>query len=308
MSEPMAGREPFIYINGSFLPKTQAKISVYDHGFLYGDGVFEGIRAYNGIVFKLQEHMDRLCESAKYIKLTIPLTREQMVAAVLETLRKNRLHDAYIRVIVSRGVGDLGVDPTLCAKPSVVIIAEPVDLRYGAERRETGIAVNISSIRRDATDATTHEVKSLNYLNSVLAKIEANEAGVGDAVLLDHRGFVSEACVANLFLVKEGQIITPSAAAGILRGITRRRIIQLCRDLGFAIHERDITPFELVNADEVFLTGTKSELTPVVSINGRTIGTGQVGPTTKSLIRGFERIRILPDEGTPIYEPEILEH
>ncbi len=194
-------REPLVYINGEFYPKSKAAISVYDHGFLYGDGVFEGIRAYNGVVFKLREHIDRLYDSAKAIMLEIPLTKEEMINAILETLRKNNLRDAYIRVLVTRGVGDLGLDPRKCGKPNVIIIAEPMLPLYGRESKMKGVSLIISSVKRDRVDATTHQIKSMNYLNSILAKLEAIAAGADDAVMLDDRGFVSETTATNIFIV-----------------------------------------------------------------------------------------------------------
>lgn len=303
---PVAPQEPLIYLDGAYYPKHEAKISVYDHGLLYGDGVFEGIRAYNGIVFQLKEHITRLYESANYIHLEIPFTKDEMTEAILETLRRNQLTDAYVRVIITRGEGDLGVNPKLCKRPTTIIIAEHVEPHYGHDIKEKGVALIFASIRRDRTDATTHEVKSLNYLNSVLAKIEANEANAHDAILLDHRGFVSETSIANIFLVKTDTVATPPPTAGILHGITRHRIIQLVRELGYDLAERDITPFELLNADEVFLTGTKSEIVPVIRISGRPIGTGKPGAFTRRIIQAFERIRASPAEGIPIYSPLTL--
>ena len=195
-----AEKEVLVYINGEYVPKSRASVSVYDHGFLYGDGVFEGIRAYNGVVFKLKEHIDRLYDSAKAIMLEIPLSKEEMINAVLETLRKNGLRDAYIRLLVTRGVGDLGLDPRKCRKPNVIIIAEPMLPLYGKESKMKGISVIISSVRRDRVDATTHQIKSMNYLNSILAKLEAIAAGADDAVMLDERGFVSETTATNIFI------------------------------------------------------------------------------------------------------------
>ncbi|HDD66043.1 MAG TPA: branched-chain-amino-acid transaminase, partial [Nitrososphaeria archaeon] len=210
------GQEPLIYINGEFYPKSEAKISVYDHGFLYGDGVFEGIRAYDGTVFKLREHIDRLYDSAKAIMLEIPMSKKEMIDAVLETLRKNNLRNAYIRLVVTRGVGDLGLDPRKCGKPNVIIIAEPILTLYKKEAKLKGLNLIISSVRRDRVDATNHQIKSLNYLNSILAKIEAIAAGADDAIMLDERGFVAETSSTNIFLVKDGKIITPPPSTGAL--------------------------------------------------------------------------------------------
>lgn len=296
-------REPLIYIDGKFFEKSKAVVSVFDHGLLYGDGVFEGIRAYNGSVFRLADHVERLFDSAKSIHLRVPLTKQDLTDAILETLRKNRLRDAYIRLVLTRGTGDLGVDPSLCTDPTLFIIAEPMASGLGPKEPRT-VKLIMSSVRRDSVAATSHEIKSLNYLNSILAKIEANHAGVDDAILLDQRGFVSEASVTNIFLVKERRVSTPSSAAGILHGITRARILSLCSDLGLDVQERDVTPFDLVTADEVFLAGTKSEILAVGAIGGTKVGSGGVGPVTRRLYREFSRIVQRPEEGTPIYEAE----
>jgi branched-chain amino acid aminotransferase len=296
-------KEPTVYIDGRFVEKSKAVVSVFDHGLLYGDGIFEGIRAYNGNVFRLVDHVNRLYDSAKSIRLKIPLTKHELTEAVLETLRKNQLRDAYIRLVVTRGSGDLGVDPALCDSPTMFIIAEPMASVLGP-REPKVVKMMVSSYRRDAVDATSHEIKSLNYMNSVLAKIEASSAGADDAILLDHRGFVSEASVTNVFLVKDGKIATPSAAAGILHGITRDRLIKLCSDLGMDVEQRDVTPFELTTADEVFLVGTKSEILAVGSISGVKVGTGGVGPVTKRLYQEFSNVVQRAEEGTSIYEAE----
>ncbi len=293
-------KELLIYIDGEFYPKSEAKVSVYDHGLLYGDGVFEGIRAYSGIVFKLKEHLDRLYRSAHTIRLRIPLTKIEMTQAVLETLRKNNLKDAYIRLIVTRGIGDLGLDPRKCPKPAVIIIAEPIIQIYGAEAKEKGMTAIISWVKRDSVDATTHEIKSLNYLNSILAKIEANAAGVDEAICLDKNGFVCEGTGENIFIVKEGKIATPPISTGVLAGVTRERVMKLAEDLGYTVVERNITPNELFNADEVFFTGTAAEVVPVREINRRIIGDGKLGPVTKRLMKEFDKIVTNPKEGTPI--------
>lgn len=296
-------RDLQIYLDGRFVEKSKAVVSVFDHGLLYGDGVFEGIRAYRGSVFRLVDHINRLYDSAKSIKMKIPLTKHELTEAVLETLRKNNLRDAYIRLVVTRGSGDLGVDPSLCKVPTVFIVAEPVStVLTGKEPKVVNLIV--SGIRRDSVDATTHEAKTLNYMNSILAKLEANNAGADDAVLLDRRGFVSEASATNLFIVKDGKVSTPSSAAGILHGITRKRIIRLCSDLGLDVEERDVTPFELVTADEVFLAGTKAEILAVGSIGGIKVGAGGAGPLTRKLLEEFGRIVKRPEEGTPAYEAE----
>ncbi len=220
-----------IYIDGEYYPKSEAKISVYDHGFLYGDGVFEGIRAYNGSVFKLKEHVDRLYRSAHAIMLNIPLTKEEMVTAVVETLRKNNMKDSYIRLIVSRGIGDLGLDPRKCPKPTVIIIADTINIRAG-NAKETGVTAVFTWVRRNAVDATTHEIKSLNYLNSVLGKIEANAYGVDEAICLEpSTGLVAEGVGENIFIVKNGEVLTPPSSTGALEGITSDAVIKLCEKL-----------------------------------------------------------------------------
>jgi branched-chain amino acid aminotransferase len=292
--------EQLIYIDGELVPRSEARISVLDHGLLYGDGVFEGIRCYNGVVFKLREHIDRLYRSAKVIKLDIPLTKEEMIKAVIETLKANGLRDAYIRLIVTRGVGDLGLDPRKCGKPSVIIIAEKMEPILGKMAREKGAKLIISSVRRDPVYATSHEVKSLNYLNSILAKLEAINANADDAVMLDSRGFVSEASAANLFIVKNNSLITPPVTAGILPGITRAFVMELAKSLGINMYERDITPVELLTADEVFLTGTGAEIVPVTMINGVKIGDGTPGRITKLLIEEFDKRKTQPSEGIPL--------
>ncbi len=296
--------EPVIYLNGKFVPKSKAAVSVFDHGLLYGDGVFEGVRAYNGSVFQLDEHIKRLYESAKFIQLKVSLDAPGLEAAVLETVRRNNLRDAYIRIVVTRGVGNLGVNPESCKEPTVFVIAEPAATSLGQKEPRT-VRTIISSLRRDAVDATTHEVKSLNYLNSILAKIEANNAGVDDSIMLDARGFVSEGSVTNVFLVKERRVFTPSPASAILHGITRKRIIRLCYDLGLEVLEKDITPFELVSADELFLVGTKAEILAIGSVNGRKIGSGGPGPITRKLLSEFGKLVGRPEEGTPIYEKSV---
>lgn len=289
-----------IYIDGKFYPKSEAKVSVYDHGLLYGDGVFEGIRAYSGIVFKLKEHVDRLYRSAHTIMLRIPLAKDEMTRAVLDALKKNSLKDAYIRLVVTRGIGDLGLDPKKCPKPTVIIIAEPIIQIYGAEAKEKGMTAIISWVKRDSVDATTHETKSLNYLNSILAKIEANAAGVDEAIYLDKQGFVCEGTAENIFTVKDGKIATPPVSTGALAGITRQRVMKMAEDLGYNVVERNITPNELFNADEVFFTGTAAEVVSVTMINRRIIGDGKPGPVTKRLMKEFYKIVKDPREGTPI--------
>ncbi|HLE76130.1 MAG TPA: branched-chain-amino-acid transaminase [Candidatus Bathyarchaeia archaeon] len=293
-------KELLVYIDGKYYPKSQAKTSVYDHGLLYGDGVFEGIRAYNGVVFKLKEHIDRLYRSAHAIMLQIPLTKEEMTQAVLETLRKNKLSTAYIRLVVTRGVGDLGLDPRKCPKPSVIIITDTISLHAG-EAKEKGVTAMISWVRRNPVDSTTHEIKSLNYLNSVLAKIEANINGVDEAICLDKNGFVAEGVGENLFIVKNGKLLTPPSCTGTLAGITAQVVIKLAKKSGYDATETNITPFQLFTADEVFFTGTAAEIVPIREVNKRQIGNGSPGPVAKRLMAEFHKIVLDPKEGVPIY-------
>ncbi len=292
-------QEMLVYIDGDYFPKSEAKLSVFDHGFLYGDGVFEGIRAYNGIVFKLKEHVARLYQSAHVITLPIPLTKDQMVNAVVETLRKNKLKDAYIRLIVSRGTGDLGLDPRKCPEPTVVIIAGAIVL-HGTEAKEKGITALVSWVRRHPVDSTSHEIKSLNYLNSIMAKIEANNSGMDEAICLDKNGFVSEGVGENIFIVKNGQILTPPTCSGALPGITAQVVTKLAAKLGLEVTESNVTPYQLFNADEAFFTGTAAEIVPIREVNRRRIGNGAPGPTTKKLMEEFQKVVADPEEGVAI--------
>ena len=293
------GNEQLIYIDGEYYPKSQAKISVFDHGLLYGDGVFEGIRAYNGTVFKLKEHIDRMYQSAHSMMLQIPLTKEQVTEAVLQTLRKNNMKDAYIRLVVTRGVGDLGLDPRKCPKATVIIIAGAIVL-HGNEAKEKGITTLISWVRRHPVDATSHEIKSLNYLNSVMAKIEANSAGADEAICLDKNGFVAEGVGENIFIVKNGRLFTPPVCSGALPGITAQVTARLATKLGAEVTESNITPYQLFNADEVFFTGTAAEIVPIREVNTRQIGDGKPGPITKKLIAAFQKVVADPKEGVRI--------
>lgn len=292
--------ELLVYIDGNFYPKSEAKISVYDHGLLYGDGVFEGIRAYNGIVFKLKEHIDRLYKSAHPIFLKIPLTKAELTEAVLETLKKNNLTDAYIRLVVTRGVGDLGLDPRKCPKPTVIIITEPRLVLHSPEKLERGISTVITWVRRNSVDAATHELKSLNYLNSILGKIEANNSGVDEAICLDKTGFVCEGVGENIFIVRDSKLLTPPLSSGALDGITRAFVIKLAKKMGIEVIERNITPNELFTADEAFFTGTAAEVAPIHDVNGRVIGPGKQGPLTKRIMQEFMKALKDPNEGTPI--------
>jgi len=293
-------KELLVYIDGEYYPKSQAKISVYDHGLLYGDGVFEGIRAYDGVVFKLKEHIDRLYCSAHTIMLQIPVAKEEMIQIVLSTLRRNNLKDAYIRLVITRGVGDLGLNPKKCAKPTIIVITDTISLHKG-EAKEKGVTAMLSWVKRDPVDATTHEIKSLNYLNSILAKIEANIGGVDEAICLDKNGFICEGVAENLFITKNEKLFTPPSYTGALPGITANTVMKLAKKLGYEVIEKNITPYELFNANEVFFTGTAAEIVPVREINKRQIGDGKPGPVTKKLIDEFSRLVRDPREGIQIY-------
>jgi branched-chain amino acid aminotransferase len=291
--------ELVVYIDGAYYPKTQAKISVFDHGLLYGDGVFEGIREYNDIVFKLKEHIDRLYRSAHVITLKIPLTKEEMTQVVVETLRKNKLKDSYIRLVVTRGVGDLGLDPRKCPKPSVIIITDTISL-HASGAKENGITTMLSWVRRNPVDATSHEIKSLNYLNSVLAKIEANASGVDEAICLESNGYVAEGVGENVFIVKNGELLTPPTSTGALAGITAEVVEKLAVKLGLKLTVTNLTPFMLFTAEEAFFTGTAMEMVPIREVNKRQIGTGKPGPVTKKLMAEFHKVIKDPTQGIKI--------
>jgi len=288
-----------IYIDGKFYPKSEAKISVYDHGFLYGDGVFEGIRAYNGIVFKLKEHIDRLYRSAHAIMLSIPLTKQEMTQAVLDTLRKNQMKDAYIRLVVSRGIGDLGLDPRKCPKASVVVIADTIQCK-AINAQETGITTIFSWVKRNSVDATTHEIKSLNYLNSILAKIEANAYGVDEAMCLESNGYIAEGVGENVFIVKNGELFTPPTSTGALSGVTAEVVSGIATGLGIKVNITNLTPFMLFTAEEAFFTGTAMEMTPIREVNKRVIGEGKPGSITKILMVEFQKVISDSTQGTKI--------
>ena len=273
-------------------------VSVFDHGFLYGDGVFEGIRAYDGRVFRLEDHVRRLFDSAQAIMLKIPISQEEMGQAILETLRKNNLRDAYIRPIVSRGYGDLGLDPNKCPKPSVIIIAVEWGAMYG-DLYEIGLTAVSVSVRRNSPDSLPPNIKSLNYLNNILAKIEANIKGGNEAIILDSRGLVSEGSGDNIFVIKNGEISTPHTINN-LKGITRDAVMELAEIRGNPIKEKELGLFDLYTADEVFVTGTAAEVAPVTKIDGRTIGDGKPGPITKELIAAFRELT--RSTGTAIFK------
>jgi branched-chain amino acid aminotransferase len=294
-------KEPLVYIDGKYYPRSEAKVSVFDHGLLYGDGVFEGIKSYNGTVFQLKEHLDRIFFSAKAIMLEMPLSKEEMAQAVLETLRKNNLKDAYVRLVVTRGLGDLGLDPRKCPKSTIIVIAVPSLQLYDEEKRRRGVSMIVASVRRDPVDATTHEIKSLNYLNSILAKIEANNVGADEAIILDTHGLVSEATAENVFIVKNDTVMTPPATSGPLAGITASVVKNAAKKLGYTVVERAITVAELYAADEAFLTGTAAELMPIREVNKRQIGEGKMGPVTERLLKEFGAFVKDPKHVTPIW-------
>src|ERR1051325_3833548 len=259
-----------IYIDGKYLDEQNAKVSVFDHGLLYGDGIFEGIRAYHGRVFKLKEHIDRLFYSAKAILLSIPLSHEEMMRAVVATCRENQIRDGYIRLIVTRGVGGLGLNPNRCKHPSVIVIADKIQL-YPVEMYERGLEIVTVPTTRNLHSAVNPAIKSLNYLNNVLAKIEANIAGVEEAIMLNAEGYVAECTGDNIFIVKDGEMLTPPLSAGALYGITRGVVIEMAREAGIPTSEPNLTRYDFFNADECFLTGTGGELVPVTKIDGRLI-------------------------------------
>jgi branched-chain amino acid aminotransferase len=288
---------PVVYLDGEFLPKEKATISVFDHGFLYGDGVFEGIRAYSGRVFRLDEHVERLYRSAKAIMLDIPLTVAEMREAILETCRRNNLANGYIRVVVSRGPGDLGIDPRNChGKATVVVIADKLTM-YPASMYENGMAIITTATRRNSPAALDPNIKSLNYLNNILAKIEVNRAAraggdipVGEGLMLNLDGYVAEATGDNIFLVTGGKLITPPTHVGILEGITRNCVLELAAQVGIPAEERVFTLTTVYGANEIFLTGTGAEVVPVVRVDDRTIADGKPGPITKQLIAAFRQL------------------
>jgi branched-chain amino acid aminotransferase len=281
--------DPKVYINGKLFEKSEAKVSVFDHGLLYGDGVFEGIRAYSGRVFRLQQHVDRLYESAKGIHLEIPIPREAMADAIQQTLAANGLVDAYIRVVVTRGAGSLGLDPRKTTDPQVIIITDKIAL-YPAELYEHGLKIITAATTRNHPNAVNPRIKSLNYLNNILGKIEATQAGCLEALMLNHKGELAECTGDNVFVVQAGKIHTPSADSGILEGITRSAVIELAREAGYEVIERTMDRLDVFKAEECFLTGTAAELIPVVECDGRVIGDGRPGPITRKLSERFHTL------------------
>lgn len=278
-----------VFIDGQFYAESDAKISVFDHGLLYGDGVFEGIRAYHGRVFKLKEHLDRLFCSAKALLLEIPMTHAELTRAVVATCRENSVRDGYVRLLVTRGVGTLGLNPKRCRRPSVIIIADRIQL-YSPELYDQGMEIVTVPTTRNLHSAVNPAIKSLNYLNNILAKIEANIAGVEEAIMLNAEGYVAECTGDNLFLVKGRQLLTPPLSAGALYGITRATVMDLAREAGLTVAEPNLTRYDVFNADECFLTGTAAEIMPVVKVDGRTIGTGKPGPVTRLLTERYHAL------------------
>ena len=278
-----------IWINGELHDKEDARISVFDHGLLYGDGIFEGLRSYGGKVFRLDKHLDRLWESAKAIWLSIPLTREAMSEAIYATLRENEIEDGYIRLIVTRGIGTLGLDPNRTSNPQVIIITDKIAL-YPDEYYENGLEIVSVSVIRNHPAALSPRIKSLNYLNNILAKIEGLQSGCIEALMLNHQGEVAECTGDNIFLVRKGDLLTPPVEAGILEGVTRDAVIELAREAGIHVSETTLTKHDVYIADECFLTGTAAEVIPVVKVDSRTIGTGDPGPVTRDLRERFFKL------------------
>ena len=278
-----------VYVNGKFVPKEEAKVSVFDHGFLYGDGVFEGIRAYNGKIFKLDEHIERLFDSARAICLTPPLSAQAMKDLCYEALQKNELKDAYLRVIFSRGEGDLGLNPYLCPKAGVVVIAGKIKL-YPPEMYEKGMAVLTSATPRIAPEALNPKIKSLNYLNNIMAKMEGLAQGMMETLMLNSHGYLAEATGDNIFLVRKGVVYTPPEEAGILLGITRQAVMELAVEAGYELVEKNLNRYDLFTADECFLTGSAAEIISVTKVDGRVIGHGVPGPITHNLLARFRQL------------------
>jgi branched-chain amino acid aminotransferase len=291
-----------IFIDGNWLDRSDAKVSVFDHGLLYGDGVFEGIRVYSRRIFRLRDHLDRLYRSARAIALEIPVTTVQMSNTVAEAVARNRCEDGYIRLIVTRGEGALGIDPASCPRPSIIVIVDQVAV-YSRELYEVGVSVVTSPTRQVSHEAVDPRIKSLNYLKNILAKIDARVANAHEAILLNGQGFIAECTADNLFIVRNGAILTPSPQDGALEGITRGVILQLAEQAGIAAREARLTRYDLHTADEAFLTGTGAELMPIAKFDARSIGDGKVGPVTVRLREEFQRlVRV---EGEPAWEPEV---
>ena len=288
-----------IFIDGRYYDERSAKVSVLDHGLLYGDGIFEGIRAYNGRVFRLKEHIDRLFYSAKAILLTIPMSHADITQAVIQTCRRNKIRDGYIRLVVTRGVGTLGLNPNRCKNPSIIIIADKIQL-YPPELYQKGMAIITVPTVRNLHSALNPAIKSLNYLNNILAKIEANNAGCEEAIMLNAEGYVSECTGDNIFIVKNGHVSTPPLSAGALYGITRQVVIEMAQEASHTVSEPNLTRYDVFNADECFLTGTGAEIVPIVKVDGRVIGSGKPGPVTQKLVARYRALTKM--SGEPIYD------
>lgn len=299
-AKPETAARMEIYIDGSWLTRGDAKVSVFDHGLLYGDGVFEGIRVYSRRIFRLGEHLDRLYRSARAIALEIPLAAPQMAATVAEAVARNRCEDGYIRLIITRGEGALGIDPASCPRPSIIIIVDQVAV-YPRELYEGGVNVVTSPTRQVSHEAVDPRIKSLNYLKNILAKIDARVANAHEAILLNAEGFIAECTADNLFVVHNGTISTPSPQDGALEGITRGVILQLAQAAAIPAREARLTRYDLHTADEAFLTGTGAELMPIARFDARAIGNGRVGPVTTRLREEFQRL--VRSEGEPVWEP-----
>ncbi|MFA9557520.1 branched-chain-amino-acid transaminase [Evansella sp. AB-rgal1] len=290
----------WIFLNDKFVKKEEAVVSVYDHGFLYGDGVFEGIRAYSGNIFRLAEHLKRLYESAHSIMLEIPYTKEELQHIIVETIKKNELKSAYLRVVVSRGPGSLGLDPTFCSSPRVIVIAEELAL-FPKELYERGLHVASVASRRNRPDVLSPQIKSLNYLNNILVKLEANQAGADEALMLNDQGYVTEGSADNIFIVKNGVLYTPPVYLGALEGITRNAIMDIAKKLGYEVKEEPFTRHDVYVADEVFLTGTAAEVISVVKVDNRRINDGKPGDITNHLLEQFRKI--VTTDGVHCYSP-----
>jgi branched-chain amino acid aminotransferase len=288
-----------IYLNGKFVEEEDAKISIFDHGLLYGDGVFEGIRGYNGRIFKLDEHLTRLYNSAKGIMLEVPLNFYDLKNVVIQTVRANKLKDSYIRIVVTRGVGDLGLDPNKCKIPTLFIIASSIQL-YQYVLYEKGLDVITVGTKRNMTESINPAIKSLNYLNNIMAKIEANNAGAAEGLMLNEQGYISECTGENIFAVKGNVLLTPPLYAGVLGGITRDTIIEIAGDIGLTVKETNMTRYDIYTAEECFLTGTAAEIVPVISLDKRTIGSGKPGKITGKIKERF--LSLTRVEGVPVYE------
>lgn len=293
----MSSSSLLIHLDGKLVPESEAKISVFDHGLLYGDGCFEGIRIYNGRVFRLTEHLVRLYESARSICLTIPISIEEMEKATVETVAANNLRDGYIRLVITRGAGPLGLNPYQCPKAGIIIIASGITL-YPKEKYETGLNLITCATRRPTPAALSPQVKSLNYLNNIMAKIECIQAGCEEGIMLNEQGYVSECTGDNIFVLKNGQVYTPTIASGALNGITRQAVIEVMREMGLQVHEVTMTRHEIYTADECFLTGTAAEVIPAVQYDRRLIGDGKPGKLTVEIIKKFKELA--NSTGTPV--------